>query len=458
MKEKINIAQREMIEEFTQELDSKKIKTNEKDIIFFRDDKKKRKSRIVFKVPLDLLRYRKDNGRITSDVYTYEANNGMLDENTDYGQFLLKGFLQRKDPEKTEELKNSIRKDGQLENAVITSDGFLINGNRRKMVLEELSKSFPRKREYKFLKVVILPNGKDESAPKLNEIEEIENRYQLQNLGKADYYNFDKALSIQRKLNMGITLDSLLKDDPSFAVLDNKQYVNRKRKFKDEFLEPLKGVERYLFYFNRKSHYNTISEGRNDSSGRWQAFLDYYKSMYKKLENQKTRDKLGFKKADLQIIDDIAFKLIRLRDFKDIRKKTHQIMRDLPKLLANENSRKVMYGLYGKDKYVLDEFETINELGKPLDEKTKDNIWINKYREDILKILKKAYYIIETKEEKDTPLRLLNESLKKLNHYKLDFSILAKQNLTEAQNILNEMKDRLEDLDQQLIKYKKIKS
>ena len=46
-------------------------------------------------------------------------------------------FSEDKDPEKTDILMKSIEHVGQSDPAIITCDGFLINGNRRKMVLEE---------------------------------------------------------------------------------------------------------------------------------------------------------------------------------------------------------------------------------------------------------------------------------------------------------------------------------
>ena len=48
--------------------------------------------------------------------------------------------------------------------------------------------------------VVILPGGDDEGGPPtIKEIEQIENRYQLQSDGKSEYTNFDRAISIQEK-------------------------------------------------------------------------------------------------------------------------------------------------------------------------------------------------------------------------------------------------------------------
>ena len=99
-------------------------------------------------MPVELLRYRKDNGRIASDVMNYEKLNGPLDEKDTDAQEIIGKFLAAKDPEKMEILTSSIAHIGQSEPAIITADGFLINGNRRKMVLDELRKQTKGRTEF----------------------------------------------------------------------------------------------------------------------------------------------------------------------------------------------------------------------------------------------------------------------------------------------------------------------
>lgn len=85
------------------------------------------------------MRFRKDNGRIASDVSSYEKLHGTLNESKLETQEILRKFLKEKDEENNIKLKKSIEHSGQNEAAIITCDGFLINGNRRKMTLEELA-------------------------------------------------------------------------------------------------------------------------------------------------------------------------------------------------------------------------------------------------------------------------------------------------------------------------------
>ena len=213
-----------------------------KTVIDFRTELADGYERKIWHVPIDLLRYRKDNGRICSDVESYEKYYGKLDEKSQKAQKIIRDFLREKDPEKTEELMRSIRHAGQREPAIITCDGFLINGNRRKVVLGMLKDD-----GVQTMKVVIIPGKNDPgSAPTLLEIEKIENRYQLQSDGKAEYSNFDKALSIRRKIELGMSLREQLKDDPVYAGLEKKEFEKAIKNIENNYLNPLKCIDRYL--------------------------------------------------------------------------------------------------------------------------------------------------------------------------------------------------------------------
>src|SRR5882672_1287445 len=203
-------ATREIIQDFAKAIREKKRPTAKpaRDVINFRNEKQVGFERPILEVPIGLLRYRKDNGRIASDVMNYEKLNGPLDEKDEEAQRVLRKFLEDKDPEKTEILTKSIQHSGQNEPAIITCDGFLINGNRRKMVLEKLGEQNLGSEQYQYMKVVVLPGPDDEGGPPtLLDIERLENRYQLQSEGKSEYYGFDRALSIKRKVELGFSLE-----------------------------------------------------------------------------------------------------------------------------------------------------------------------------------------------------------------------------------------------------------
>ena len=233
-----------------------------KTVINFRTDRLDNHERDIYRVPIDLLRYRKDNGRIASDVQDHERSRGPLDETNDTDQKTIAGFLQDKDPEKNEVLRRAILHDKQQEPAIITCDGFLINGNRRKLVIDKLHAKFPNEPEYEYMKVVLLPAANEEGgAPTLLEIERLENRYQLQSDGRSEYYGFDRALSIKRKIEVGLSLRDQLHDDPRYATATERELQKAVKEHEREYLEPLDAIDRYLDQCERSGQYRTISSG-----------------------------------------------------------------------------------------------------------------------------------------------------------------------------------------------------
>ena len=314
---------REIIEDFAKAIHQRKTggPKPSKAVINFRNEKQSGFERPIEFVPLDLLRYRKDNGRIASDVMNYEQSRGPLDEKDKDAQTTLAKFLEDKDPEKTEILMKSIEHAGQSDPAIITCDGFLINGNRRKMVLEKLKDRHKGKPDYETMKVVILPGPGDPGGPPtLLEIERLENRYQLQSEGKSEYYGFDRALSIKRKIELGFALEEQLRDDPRYARATPKELAQAVRDTERDYLWPLQCVDRYLHLFRRDGLYGTVSAGPSDPEGRWQAFIDYSSTFYRYFQNQKWMIEKGVDEEDIGAVEDAAFKVIRLRHLKGLPK------------------------------------------------------------------------------------------------------------------------------------------
>ena len=164
---------REIDPDFALEIKRRRTKVSPpKTVIYFRNEHIKGIERDIWEVPIELLRYRVDNGRISSDVESYRKLHGPLLEKDNKAQEIIASFLDRKDPDLTDILVKSIKHTGQKEPAIITCDGFLINGNRRKLALEKL--------KYPTMKVVILPGPDDEGGPPtLLEIEQIERVKQI---------------------------------------------------------------------------------------------------------------------------------------------------------------------------------------------------------------------------------------------------------------------------------------
>src|SRR5260370_6436094 len=407
---------REIVEDFARAIREKKTHgaKPEKTVINFRTERIDGFERPIERVPIDLLRYRKDNGRIASDVLNYEKSRTLLDEKDKEAQEILRKFLEDKDAEKTDILLKSMEHAGQIEPASITCDGFLINGNRRKMVLEKLRERHKGHEEFASMKAVILPGPDDPGGPPtLLEIERLENRYQLQSEGKSEYYGFDRALSIKRKMELGFNLDEQLRDDPRFAKATDKELSRAIKDVERDYLRPLECVDRYLQMFNREGLYGTVSEGPSDREGRWQAFIDYSNAYHRNFASASWRIEKGIDEEDVGTIEDAAFKMIRLRDLRGLLK-VHKVMRDLPKLIARPEGRKEILKVSDEVDASLPKDEYHSEAGDALSIDEVDVKWVNRSQQSIIHHVKKAIEYHDTSAEKETPLGLLEAAYKKL--------------------------------------------
>ncbi len=384
------------------------------DVIDFRNELKERFERAVESIPTKHLRFRKNNGRIIADVESYEKeSNIVLNEEDDTTQEKLREFLLNNDKEKNEELKRSLSQKGQQRPAIITCDGFLINGNRRKMALEELYKSRNQDPQFEMMRVVILPEGVTEL-----EIQKVENRYQLQSEGKSEYQGLNRAIKFKRNIENGFPLEAQLRDDPNYHELSDKDFKKKVREFEKQFLKPLECVDKYLSTFERDGMYNTISENANDREGRWQAFIDYSNFRTGTLENKRKTTQLKIKESEKGRIENAVFKIIRKRSLSvkgtDLGK-VHEFVRKVPKYLANDEAKKLILEIADVPEDISEELK-YDKNGNKLSEREIDEKWGANNREKILGNLIQAYGHLSNQEQRDKPLELLEDALKKLQH------------------------------------------
>lgn len=449
---------REIVDDFAREIKEKLRLTSKpkKVVINFRDEIEIGFERPKVSVPIDILRYRKNNGRIASDVLDYERNIGPLNERDKLSQDIIREFLENKDPEKTDILKKAIIHRGQQEHAIITCDGFLVNGNRRKMVLEMLQREFPNEDKYRYMDVVILP-GKDEGEggpPTLLEIEQIENRYQLQSDGRSEYYGFDRALSIKRKIEVGFSLEAQLRDDPRYANGTKKEIGKAVNEYKKNYLQPLGCVDLYLAQFDRKGLYRTISTGMSDPEGRWQAFIDYSNVHTGTFKNPKNLIKFGIEEDEIGEIEEAAFDIIRLRTVPDM-PKVHTIMRNLPKYCRTKEGKKAIKTIAQKVDPFLPSAECIDAGGNHLSIQEIDAKWATNNIETITYHVKMASRSHEAQKERETPLELLESAYKKLTHKNMDLESIAINDLDKARKLAVKIGECAHDLESQIYYYKK---
>ena len=448
---------REIIEDFAAEIKKRKRSTPRpsKAVIHFRNEDLDRTERNIEVVPVELLRFRKDNGRIASDVYDYEYTCGSLNEASEEGQNVIKKFLEGKDLDKAEELRKNIQRYGQKEPAIITCDGFIINGNRRKMVIEQLHSECPEDEKFLYMNVVILPGKDDEGGPPtLLEIEKIENKYQHQREGKSEYYGFDKALSIRRKIEIGLSLEEQIRDDPLFANEPEAKINKAIKNIQKEYLKPLECIDRYLKQFQREKQYQTVSSGIGDKEGRWQAFLDYSNTYETKFKNENFRINNELQEDEIGTIEEAAFDIIRLRTIPDM-PKVHNIMRDLHKYCSNRESKKEILLIPKNVEPLLPIDEQFTDTEHHLSREDIDAKWASKNKEPITFHIKRAHTYWSAQKEKETPIELLEAALKKLTHDDMDLANISTNDYDKARDLASKIRKEADILETKIYHQKK---
>jgi hypothetical protein len=354
-------------------------------------------------------------------------------------------------------LMQTLEQAGQEQPAIITSDGFLINGNRRKMSFHSIAEKRGVAPDSLTMKVVILPGKNEEGGPPtLLDIEKIENRYQLQTEAKAEYYNFNRALSMRRKIKLGMTLVDQLKDDPVYASLEIKELNKMVKEHEKTFIEPLIVIDRYLEHLDRDELYDTISKGPSDKEGRWEAFLDYSNFHRKYLLDPKKRMSIGVEEDEIGLVEDVAFKIIRKRDLKETGlAKTHQAMRDLPKWLTNKDSKKELFKISNKVDLNVPEEHRLDKDGNELPPNDLDKIWGSLNKEVITHAVKKAQQIANYKKIKETPFALLEGALSKLNHDDMNLGWINVSELPKGMKLAEEIEKRASEIKKEIYDCKK---
>ena len=257
------------------------------------------------------------------------------------------------------------------------------------------------------MKVVILPGKDDEGGPPtLKEIEQIENRYQLQTEGKAEYYGFDAALSIRDKEQSGYTLEQQMQDDPQFQLMEKTDFNRAVKKRRKDLLEPLDCVEEYLEAIGRPGEYWAVSRGLGDPEGRWQAFIDLSQAFWTRAKNPRGLRGMEIDEKEVGAIMQAAYTVIRMRTVPGFGK-LHDIMRDFPKY--TEHGKAHLLEVTRNTKHELPTEDVTDHQGEPLPRAAIEEKWKNKYGSEITRRLVHAREARQSGTEKNAPLLLLSD-------------------------------------------------
>lgn len=162
---------------------SKKVATIQ---LYYKDDPRFKAD--VYELDLNYLIFNQFNDRIAVEVKTDEAMSpgGEPPEYTDALEKKIMEYLWQLNIKKNQDTQDDLELRGQLEPGVVTSDGVIVNGNRRAMLLKRGNKTFFR--------AAILP---DEFAGNIEWIRRLETQLQFNIDRQLEYEPLAKYLKVK---------------------------------------------------------------------------------------------------------------------------------------------------------------------------------------------------------------------------------------------------------------------
>lgn len=191
----------------------------------------------IYRFKLDDLAYNKSNGRIKAEIIEKEAELGReLNQFEKADSDIIQEILLSIRREENEKIKEDLKNNSQLVPGIITVDGVVINGNRRKALFKKLCEE-TKDNKYGYLDAHILPS--DISKP---ELWLIEAGIQLSAPQQLDYSPINHLLKLREGINAGLTEGQMA----------SRIYGVTEEKIKED-LDRLSLIDEYLSDFLEKS-------------------------------------------------------------------------------------------------------------------------------------------------------------------------------------------------------------
>jgi len=267
------------------------------------------RTEIVYRIPLDYLIYNKYNGRIGSDVLSYEKQNGELNAEKPEDRAIIEDFLYRSKEDRNKTTMTSLYQNGQQRYGIVTSDGTIVDGNRRAMLLnrlfhrrEEFGYSYEQVEKCRYFLAIILPDDAEE-----RDIQQLETIYQMGEDDKLDYNPIEKYLKCKELKRLG------------FSEEDIASFMSEKPSQIKEWLRILALMEEYLQEYDYDGIYTRLEK----TEGPFVDLAGYLDSYQKRGANVRNVD-WAYDDSDLSDLKLVCFDYIRARyegkEFRDIAK------------------------------------------------------------------------------------------------------------------------------------------
>lgn len=344
----------------------------------------------IYRIPLEFLTYNLENGRFAADKLAKEARLGRkLNPNEKEDIETIRKLLLEKEPEKTEQLMEDLKRIGQVNPGLITVAGNVINGNRRMAILSELRKKTGDEK-YGYLFLGILPKGADKK-----DVWIVESKIQFGQEFRVNYSAVNRLLKIR---------DAIQNRDMTEQEVANALSMNSEDVKKD--LSRLEIIERYLDYIKKPKQYTHIDKG-DDQKGIHEHFINLQNNL------EGSQDDLSNTAEQIKFMN-LHFEAIKAGF-------PHLFIRELKRIRNNEETKENSFSVFDrlKNKEIgLDDFKSEIE----------DIINFDKERSkgEPKRLLQNAY-------------RLLHEFSKRYNQ-KLDFP--EKKLFSYIEDIVKQIKEK----------------
>lgn len=264
----------------------------------------------VWKIPLDYLVYNKYNGRIGSEVLSYEKQNGVLNAENDADRALIEKFLYDSKKDRNDTTLKSLQQNRQQRYGIVTSDGTIVDGNRRAMLLNrlyhkhtQLGYTLAQVEHCKYFLAIILPDDAEEK-----DIQQLETIYQMGEDDKLDYNPIEKYLKCKELKRLGFSET----DIAEFMGFEKPTQIYK-------WLSILELMEEYLSEYGYDGIYTRLEK----TEGPFVDLDGYIESYEKRGANVRNVD-WNYTDSDISDLKRVCFDYIRARyegkEFRDIAK------------------------------------------------------------------------------------------------------------------------------------------
>jgi len=357
----------------------------------------------VYRIPLDFLIYNKLNGRIGSEVLSFEKQHWILNAENETDKKTIENFLLYSKEDRNRTTMLSLVEMGQQRYGIVTSDGIIIDGNRRAMLLnrlfikrDELGYSFNQVEKCQYFLAIILPDDAQE-----RDIQQLETIYQMGEDDKLDYNPIEKYLKCKELKRLG------------FSEKNIAEFMSEKPSQIKNWLSILELMEEYLREYDYEGIYTRLEKTEGPFVD-----LDNYLSNYKKGGAATARIDWNFTESDISDLKRVSFDYIRARyegkEFRDIAKtgKDGSIFhhRDLWSSFLQEHQEKTPV-----------DAETVDEIrrkypGEDLSKllRSRDQDWVKEAEGHLKGNLQRHSRKLEDKRDSNKPATLIERALSAL--------------------------------------------